>query len=243
MKEKKMITTLDQKHTSRSDKYQLVATKEIAERFKNLGFVVDGYSERRVRDATRRGYQKHQVRLSNPDLLQSTHSDIKLQLVVTNSHDGTSSFKMALGFFRFVCSNGLMVGETFERVSLRHSGTIVEEIEESIDRMVAQVSRLDSVISKMKERVLSKEELGLFLAEAGRIRGAAFSSVPEPRREGDVGDDLFTVLNRIQEASIRGGETYVNQNGRTRSMRALTNIDKLTTVNQELFTLAEKLVA
>jgi hypothetical protein len=236
-----MITTLDQKHISRSDKYKVVATKEIAQRFKELGFVVDEYMEARVRKVDRIGYQKHMVRLSNPNL-KSIHEDIKLQLLVTNSHDGSTSFKMQLGFYRFVCSNGLIVGETFESVRLRHSGSILEEIEEAIERIVAQADLLNVRISMMKAKTLSPIESRTFIEEALKLRNIKEAEVPVLRPE-DMGEDLFTVYNRVQEMLVTGGSDYRNQNNRVRQLRGIRNIAKLTKINEQLFDLAMRYVA
>lgn len=237
-----MITTLDQKHSSRSEKYKVVPTREIASRFKELGFVVDDYMEARVRKTDRIGYQKHMVRLSNPSLV-SAHGDIKLQLLVTNSHDGSTSFKMQLGFYRFVCSNGLIVGETFESVRLRHTGDIVEEIDEAIERIVAQTNRLDVLISKMKSKELSPLESARFIEEAIQIRNLkGLNELPILRPE-DMGSDLFTLYNRVQEMLVNGGVNYRNQRDRTRRLRGVSNIAALTKINEQLFDLAARYAA
>ena len=34
------------------------------------------------------------------------------EIILLNSHDGTSSYQMLAGMFRFVCSNGLVCGDT-----------------------------------------------------------------------------------------------------------------------------------
>ena len=135
------ITTLDTKLETLSDKYKLVPTKLIADKFKSLGFVTADYQEVKVRKASRAGFQKHMVRMNNPKLLTSAHNDLKLQLVITNSHDGLSSFSIKLGIYRLVCSNGLMVGETFESVTLRHTGSIIEQVDQAVERMVAHKPR------------------------------------------------------------------------------------------------------
>lgn len=239
------INTLDQKLETLSDRYKLVPTKAIADKFKSLGFVVDNYSEVKVRKNSRVGFQKHQVRLSNPNL-RSTHDDIKLQLIITNSHDGLSSFRMQLGFFRFVCSNGLMVGEIFERVCLRHTGSIIEEIDSAVERIVAQVEKLDNTITKMKNKILTEAEKTAFLEAAVKLRNDKMSAsdlTVTVRRPEDAADDMFTFYNRVQETLIRGGTEYTNSLGRTRQLRAVSNINRLTEINEGLFDLAAQFAA
>ena len=235
------ITTLDQAHPRVSAKYQLVPTKMIADKFFSLGFQVDEYKQVRVRDGSRQGYQKHFVRLSHPTLLNTKHSDVKLQLLVTNSHDGSSSFSIKLGIFRLVCSNGLVVGSVFESVTLRHTGRILEEIDGAVERMVAQVKKLDEALDAMKDRRLTAEDVGKFYDDAVKIRYGQNTGIEDvhitPRRVADYGEDLFTVYNRVQEALIRGGEVR-GANGRFRQRRAITNINKDVMINEKLFNLA-----
>jgi len=235
------INTIDAKHPRVSEKYQLVPTKLIAQKFFDLGFKVDEYKSVRVRDASRIGYQKHFVRLSHPTLLNTKHDDVKLQLLVTNSHDGSSSFSIKLGIFRLVCSNGLVVGTTFESVTLRHTGTILEEIDGAIERMVAQVKKLDEALDLMKGRTMTPYEVEMFYNQAVKIRyGETYGKEDvriTSRRTADDGNDLFTVYNRAQEALIRGSEAR-GGNGRFRQRRAITNINKDLTINEKLFNLA-----
>lgn len=240
------ITTRDEKLETLSERYKLVPTKLIADKFKSMGFVVDNYSEVRVRKNSRQGFQKHQVRLSNPNLMSTVHPDVKLQLIVTNSHDGLSSFVLQLGFFRFVCSNGLVVGETFEKIRLRHTGMIIEEIDQAVERIVAQIKKLDDSITKMKTKVLTADEKTKFLEAAVKLRNKKMNAsdiVIPVLREEDSTDDVFTFYNRVQESLIRGGTEYTNSLGRTRQLRAVSNINRLNEINQGLFDIALQFAA
>lgn len=243
--ENAIITTIDQPHARVSAKYQLVPTKLIAQKFFDLGFKVDDYKSVRVRDASRIGYQKHFVRLSHPTMLTTSHNDVKLQLLVTNSHDGSSSFSIKLGIFRLVCSNGLVVGTTFESVTLRHTGMILEQIDGAIEKMVAQVKKLDAVLEKMKGITLTTEQIRSFYDKAVKVRYGEKATIADvrvtSRRTADDANDLFTVYNRVQEALIRGSEAR-GANGRFRQRRAITNIGKDITINEKLFDLASSYI-
>ena len=243
-KDEQQITTLDTKLETLSDKYKLVPTKLIADKFKSMGFVTAEYLETRVRKASKQGYQKHMVRMNNPTLLSSAHKDVKLQLVITNSHDGLSSFSIKLGIYRLVCSNGLMVGSTFEAVTLRHTGSIIEQVDQAVERMVAQVKKLDEAIAQMKARKLTREEEIEFYQKAIKLRYPTRDvqdvQIPVNRVE-DQGSDVFTVYNRLQEALIRGGNTVRNSRNQLRSARALSSINAVTKINEQLFDMAYNL--
>lgn len=233
------MTTNDQKLETLSDNYKLVPTKLIAEKFKSRGFIVDSYTEVKVRKASRKGFQKHMVRLSNPNLLATNHDDLKLQLLVTNSHDGLSSFKIQLGFFRMVCSNGMVVGQTFDAISLRHTGMILEEIDQTIDKMIAQCNKLSIVIQNMKDKTLTIEEIQTFFNRAVKFRSQKIENLTVPiLREEDKGNNVFVLYNRVQEVLVNGGNKYTNLNKKTRKLKALKSIDVLTKLNADLFDLA-----
>jgi hypothetical protein len=236
-----LITTMDQAHPRVSAKYQVVPTRMIAQKFTDLGFKLDEYKSVRVRDASRIGYQKHFVRLSHPTLLTTKHNDVKLQLLVTNSHDGSSSFSIKLGIFRLVCSNGLVVGTTFESVTLRHTGRILEEIDGAVERMVAQTKKLDDYLAQMKSRTLTPDEIQSFYEKSVKVRYGDKVSANDVSiialRPEDNSTDLFTVYNRVQEALIRGSQVR-GLNGRMRQRRGITNITKDVSINEKLFDLA-----
>lgn len=237
------IDTLDTKLETLSEKYKLVPTKSIAEQFYAMGFIKEDYQAVRVRKKSKEGYQKHIVRLSNPTLLSSAHNDVKLQLVVTNSHDGLSAFKIQLGIYRLVCSNGLMVGRTFESIALRHTGNVIEQVEKSIERMVAQVNKLDAAITLMKQKTLTPEQTTQFVARAIALRypDKSINDVELTiRRDEDKENNVFTLYNRIQEDLVRGGNEVRNNQNRFRRARNVTSIDKLTKLNEGLFDLASE---
>lgn len=239
------ITTSDVKLETLSDKYRFVNTKEIAQKFKDMGFKVDSYTETRVRKASRQGNQKHQVRLSHPTLLKSSHEDLSLQLMVTNSSDGLSSFRMELAILRKVCSNGLCVSTQFEKITMRHTGMILEQIDESVLRIVAQVDKLNNLITAMKNVQLTSKQRVEFMEKAIKLRYPT-KSIDDvefvTHREEDKPLDAFTFLNHIQENLIRGQNQVRNDKNKKRSARAITNITTSNLINTGIFTLAEQFV-
>jgi hypothetical protein len=243
MENQKIVNVADQAHPKMSPRYKTVQTNLIAQKFKDLGFIVDGVHHRRSR-TVQAGYGRHMVKLSHPELLKSTdHNDVKMQLIVTNSFDGSSAFKIQLGFFRFVCANGMIVGETLESYKHKHTGMILEELDESIERIAAQVKNLSGLLSKMKEKNLSTAQIISFEHEAMKLRSDKIQAVEwTARREEDKPLDLFTVYNRIQEDLVRGGTAATSSSGRVRVLREIKGVDKLRELNEKLFDLAVKYV-
>lgn len=72
------------------------------------------------------------------------------QLIVTNSYDGLLKFGFILGAFRFVCSNGLVIGHDIFEIHKKHtSGLDIEAVEEKAGR--ANHFFFNDVIPKYKE--------------------------------------------------------------------------------------------
>ena len=46
------------------------------------------------------------------------------EVIIVNSHDGTSSYQMFAVMLRFVCTNSLVAGEHFEDVRVPRKGNI-----------------------------------------------------------------------------------------------------------------------
>ena len=62
------------------------------------------------------------------------------------------------------------------------------------------------------------------------------------RRSHDVGNDLWTVFNRIQENVTRNGNVPTEKvNNRRRSIRTIRSIDADLTINKKLWEAAEQL--
>jgi hypothetical protein len=231
-----------------SNKYSFMNTTTIKEHVKAAfpTLTLDKEVVNKFRNKKHDGCQKHRLvynfkQLDNGD---------KLQLVITNSHDGTSSVIIQLGYYRMICSNGLMVGEDIIKTSVRHTGMLIlPRIEEAIAATMRQADTLLQNIERMRNiqvtsrivilnftnlimrsRRTQHETVGEWSAQQEAIQRA----IETPRREGDAGTDLWTVLNRAQEVAIHG------QSGVLRGIRSINTTSK---VNEELFSLAISIAA
>ncbi|CTS15855.1 CP4-57 prophage protein [Escherichia coli] len=93
----------EDKHTSRSQNYTYIPTITVLESLQREGFQPFFACQTRVRDPGRRGYTKHMLRLRRAGEINGEHVP---EIILLNSHDGTSSYQMLPGYFRFVCQNG-----------------------------------------------------------------------------------------------------------------------------------------
>lgn len=242
------IDTLDTKLPTLTDNYKLAKTSELVNKVKSLGFNVDKFVALKTRKIERQGYQKHRVLFSSDALATEHRSEGKLQLLMTNSHDGSSSVVFQLGFFRYVCSNGLVSGKSVgEPIRVRHIGKDFDEkLEKAVIEIAARAKALDEAITKLKNVKLTRQQVKELELKAAQIRfeDAKIVDVEFPlRRNEDVGDGLFEVYNRIQEGLTQGGaritllnnETKKLENKAIRKIRSFVSDD---VINSQLFDLA-----
>ena len=147
----------------------------------------------------------------------------------------------------------MVAGSEYDEVRVKHFGNIIDNVIEGTFDIVKCFDMLMNAVQNMQSISLGQDEK-LFLAEKAhslRFEGNAATAITpdkllRPRRVGDLDNDLFTVLNVIQENIIRGGISgiYRNERGwpqRTRS-REVKSIDQNIRLNRELWSAAEKLL-
>jgi hypothetical protein len=173
------------------------------------------------------------------------------EVVFLNSHDGTSAYQLRVGIFRVVCTNGLIVSMgSFPSFRAAHRGDIVEEVVARALDISERFGVLASQVERMEERILPKYEQIAFAERALAVR------FPEPvesgiqptqlltcRRVDDLGNDLWSVLNKVQENLLRGGLIRMAASGRRARTRRITSIREDLRINSRLWELAEDMLA
>lgn len=233
-------------HDSRSDRYVYVPTIEIVEGLRREGWQPFFAVQSVPRDGSRHGHAKHMLRLRRDDQIGKPEA---AEVIIVNSHDGTSAYQMFAGMLRFVCTNSLVAGERFEEVRVPHKGQIQDQIIEGVFTVAEDFPRLIDASEQMKEVRLSEDEQRV-LAEASLVARYGEEDSPvrpdqiiAPRRREDVGQSLWTTYNVIQENVLRGGlqGRRRNSEGRIRrnTTRPINGIDQAVGLNRALWTLAE----
>jgi hypothetical protein len=239
----------DEKHNSRSEKYGYVSTLEVLEGLKHEGLVPTFAMQSRCKLAEKTDYTKHLLRLRRVGDIGSSASDIP-ELVLINSHDGTSSYQMMSGIFRMICSNGLICGDVDQNVRIPHVGknvmdAVITASYEAIDDSIVNMS----IISEMKHTLLKPDER-LLLAEFGmKARYGDDEELPykpekllDVRRWDDRRNDLYTTYNVVQENLIKGGVHSRNANNKRTTSREIKSIDNNVKVNKLMWMFAEKML-
>ncbi len=233
-------------HDSRSERYVYVPTIEIVEGLRREGWFPFFAVQAVPRDGERMGHAKHMLRLRRDDGIGKQEA---AEVIIVNSHDGTSAYQMFAGVLRFVCTNSMIAGERFEEVRVPHKGGIQDQIIEGVYTVAEDFPRLIDATEGMKDTRLSSDEQRV-LAEASLVARYGEDESPvrpdqiiAPRRREDVGQSLWQTFNVIQENLIQGGVDGRRQtsDGRIRRSRtrAINGIDQNVGLNRALWTLAE----
>jgi hypothetical protein len=237
-----------------SNKYQPISTATIIEHLRQEGFMPTDARQSNCRLKNKMAYTKHMVRFRHRDT-QVTASQLFPELILINSHDGLSSYRLLAGMYRLICSNGLVAGYGYDDIRIRHQGDIIGNVIEGTHTIVNNAYAVLEATEKMASVQLNLEERQYFADAAHTLRfddseiGQAVESkkLLMPRRMSEVNQhDLFTVFNVVQENAIKGGvgghardkDGYVKRI----KTREVKGIDQNTSLNRALWTLAEKMM-
>ena len=242
-------------HESRSDRFVPVPTVNVLDGLQKEGFDPFFAQQANTRVPGKAAFTKHMLRLRHRSITNSDGESFEIVLV--NANDGTSSYQMIPGYFRFVCANGLMVGDTFNEVKVRHSGNAVFEVIEGAFTVLDDAEEITEQVQDFKAITVNDAERKILAEAAHQLRfpdAAKEDGKPAPidatrllstRRNADRTADLWTAFNVVQENVIRGGISgrVRTADGRTRRQRtrAVAGIDQNKALNRALWTLTEKM--
>ena len=240
-------------HTT-SDTYAYLPTHMVLTSMLKEGFTVQEVAQARPYKKDRDPFAKHMLRLRPPAPTGRSGKpkvhDIIPELVLVNAHDGTARYYLYAGLYRYICSNGMMVGDTFFSMSVAHrggemvQGLVLEGsykiIKESFPAMLKQVKQ-------MQAATMRPDQLTRFATDAIALRYPGEMTpvfAPEQllasRRPDDAGNSVWQVLNRVQENIIEGG--FASQSilfQRRTTIRAVERVDARVNINRGLWKLAE----
>ncbi|MCT7621923.1 DUF945 domain-containing protein [Aliarcobacter butzleri] len=231
-----------------SDKYVFVPTFKLLDTFRNAGYYPINAGESKVRDEASEGYQKHIIQFrSLENLLRPNAKDEYEDIVLTNSHNRTSSFIVDLAVFRIVCSNMLVVpSKSFVHTSIVHVGFTEDKVKNAIKEVTSYMPKIKEEVAKFKSIYLTSAEEQMLANAAIDIRFDTNTHYIEADEllkvnyEEDYVPTLWSAYNRIQEAMIRGGVKMKNLvTGKNFTSKAINGIDATIKFNKELFEIVQ----
>lgn len=211
-----------------SSRYKHVQTSDVVDALSVHGFQVTG--QRQKSDTG-----KHGVILVNREFgfIDRTGSENFATITLFNSHDARGAVQLIAGFYRLICSNGMVSGELTDTLRVRHSQNGIDQLSAIVAMAPARLRVYAETILAMQNKELTdKERVTLAQNIFTRIQETrAIGNVPDllfPRRPEDVTNDLYTTANIIQENIIKGGMQSANSNRRLRPVTGLQSQTELT---------------
>ena len=242
------------KHTSRSERYSYIPTIDVLRGLRKEGFEPFMVAQGQSRIEGKTEYTKHMVRMRHAGQV-STKPEAN-EIILINSHDGASSYQLLAGAFRFVCCNGLVIGDVVEDIRIPHRGNIQGEVIEGAFRVLDEFETVEASTEAMKALPLDpREEIAFATAalalrfgernveEAGGHRPAPVTAeqLNEARRIEDVGHNLWATFQRVSENVMRGGQPGRTVQGRRMHTRPVAAIERSVSLNRALWMLAEEM--
>lgn len=206
--------------------------------------------------------ESHNSHLISFASVNAPNSDLRPEIILYNSHDGSSSVQLYAGCYRFICSNGIIAGEGFNS-RMYHSKTGLAGFEAMLRNTVETLPLMMERINALKQVQLDQEQvyhmaklgvstrwdyLGDTAWDAERkgtyATDMTLKAATRVQRLGDNAGDAFSVFNRIQESVMRG-KAYVtsysskNPEGQVRKARPVAAVKESIRINSKLWDIAE----
>lgn len=170
---------------------------------------------------------KHCARINMGEEETLFDTKVRPQLVLWNSYNGECTFRASLGFYRFVCANGMTIGTDMTTVKLRH--VVGQKWDTSLAKFVEDLKRLSEtglseVLAPMDVK-LNGTQARLILREL-KGRGIVSERLAELvahgftcniwRYEDRTGRlwDLWNVLNEQMRRASRSEVRFEERNDR-----------------------------
>lgn len=218
-----------------SERYGFVSTRNIIDQLAEVGFTIRSAQIQKVRSESRQGFQFHLLRFRHEQMLAKV-GDSFPEVVIGNSHDGSSSIFGMLGLFRLICSNGMVSGNIEDAFRVTHRIANVSTVTERVLELAGRAGRMTEVVQRLQARSVSPTEASDFILEAAKIRyekpsDQQLHSLRNIRRAEDAAPNAWALFNSVQE--------NLTQGGRGTRIRRITGAHRDLSVNRKLWNLAE----
>ena len=235
-----------------STNYRFVPTSEVLGMMQDQGFYPVQAKQSRTRIEGKAPFTKHLIRLRHSEHIGQALAEEVPELVLINSHDRSSAYKLFAGVFRLVCENGMIIAsEDYGSFSLRHSGSrdLRQQIIETTGEVLSITAQAFENVTEWKAIELTRPQQVAFATAAAELKpnvAIRAAHLLTARREADYTDgegnrDLWRTTNVLQESLMRGGLTGTAATGRRVKTKAVKSVTGDLAINRGLWRLAEEM--
>ena len=212
--------TQDQAHGTKSAKFVPIQASELQTVLADHGFDLVHLKMGRARLQDRAAHQTTIARYRSAHELTIGGLHMDLVLKVPHLYGALQAF---VGTYRQICSNGLVVGQKFASGRVAHVGDALNQLDKILPSLIAQHDQLVDHIRLMQARNVTPSEVAQLTKQVADLRldgiknivSVQYCDLMRVRRGEDAGQDLFTVLNVLQENVMRYGIRYVTSTPQT----------------------------
>jgi hypothetical protein len=247
-----------------SDRYASLNTAQLLPVLADFGYFPMQAAQKKSRKGEAQ-HSSHMLSFAKTYHTQDIIGDVRPEIILYNSHDGSSSVRLFAGCFRFICSNGIVAGDGFQS-RMYHNAKAINGFEDMLASTVDSLPLLMERIEKLRSTKLMYGDAVEMARKGVQTRWKMFDETIEDipfgsyatektvrdaltvQRNEDDYMDAFTVFNRIQEAVVRGNafvrslskaNTKHGDTGVMRKARPISSVSEGIRVNSELWTMAE----
>lgn len=213
-----------------SERYKHIQTSDVLDALAGQGFHLVSQQGKKT-DI----HGKHGLLLVNREIgfLDNTFSENYATVSLFNSHNGKSAVTLVSGFFRQICSNGMIAGNSDQWLKIRHSQKGFDLIGSTVDELPNRIAAFRDTIVKLQHTQLNDEQKLTIAQNVFEVLNnqrpiANAETLLTRRRVEDTRDDAYTFVNVLQENVIKGGMLSANSNRRLRPVTRLNSQNKLT---------------
>jgi hypothetical protein len=156
------------RHASRSDRYTYIPTIDVLRGLRKEGFEPFMVAQGASRVEGKAEFTKHMIRMRHAGQVQTKPE--ANEIILINSHDGASSYQMLAGMFRFICCNGLVIGDVVEDIRIPHKGNVQGDVIEGALRVLDQFEAVEAHAEGMRAMQLDSREQNAFATAALALR-------------------------------------------------------------------------
>ena len=237
-------------HEKTSDKYALIPTIECVRGLQKSGFYPVKAKQSTCRNSDNRPYVTHMIRFRKEGIYH-VGGNVP-EIVMINSHNGTTSYQLRAGIYRLVCSNGLVVGNDLFCRRVKHQGDVISKVVESAEDIIEIIPKAIEFAEKWKAIDLKQEQRIAYAQSAMMLKWdkneieLPAENILSVRRREDSIPTLWNTFNVLQENIINGGVRYRSKSKETgrvtrNSTRAVNSVSENSRLNTALWNLTEKM--
>ena len=197
-----------------SDKYLTITTddllREVLATTPDLQYQLRNVTSKRVRST--REYL--QVKFPQYSYNDPTGSPVVPMITIANSYAGECSLRVHTGFYRQVCSNGMMAAVSeaaFPRIlHLKGKEAQVKQLAYQIAAFLESVTAQAAQLQELADRKLVAGQALKIVKElqfSKRLTARIADAWVSPSRDEDLGDNLYTLWNVVNEQMRLAGRS------------------------------------